>query len=506
MKWLFTVLLSLVSILIFAQQKRPNVIIIISDDHALRSIGAYGSKFGASPNIDRLAKEGVTFDNAFVTNSLCAPSRAAMLTGKYSHLNGLRDNRDTFDASQAVFPKYLQQAGYQTAWIGKWHLKNYPQGFDYWEILPGQGQYYNPDLIHMNGDTLRYKGYCTDVVTDKAFAWMDKLDPSKPFCVVIGQKAPHRNWMPDTTDLGHYAKTRFPLPSNFYDNYEGREAARLQDMSVEKTMQLDNDLKLDISKGKRGAYATNRMDDAQWKRWNEYYGPIETDFRARNLQGRALTEWKYQRYMEDYLSTTLSLDRNVGRVLDRLKEKGLDENTIVIYTSDQGFYLGEHGWFDKRFMYEESVHMPFIMRYPGKTKAGTRNNQAVVNIDIGPTILAAAGLPVPPDMQGVSILPLLEGRQKNWRTATYYHYYEFPAEHSVRKHFGLRTERYKLIRFYGELNTWELYDLDKDPKEMKNLYGQKKYEELTREMKAELNKLVTQYKDTGAAEVLAGSE
>lgn len=372
-----------------AQQKqnRPNIVIIISDDHALSTIGAYGAKYGATPNIDRLAAQGATFTNAFVNNSLCAPSRATLLTGKYSHANGLKDNNDQFDASQDVFPRRMQQAGFQTAWIGKWHLKNYPQGFDYWNILPDQGEYYNPDLIGMKGDTTRKQGYCTDIITGLTVDWLDKRDKSKPFCVVVGQKAPHRPWLPDLQDLRRFEQTKFALPANFYDEYEGRVAAKNQDMSINKTMLLGYDLKMrnDPTNQKAALAATKRMNEAQRQAWNAYYDSVSNDLQKQNLSGKALIEWKYQRYMKDYLATTVSLDRNIGKLLDYLDQNNLSKNTIVVYTSDQGFYMGEHGWFDKRFMYEESLHAPFIMRYPNVLKPNSKINQMVANVDFAPT-------------------------------------------------------------------------------------------------------------------------
>ena len=363
---------------VFAQKvSKPNIIIILTDDHAISTIGAYGSKYGATPNIDRLAKEGALFKRAFVVNSICGPSRAVLLTGKYSHMNGMRNNRDTFDASQDVFPARLKQSGFQTAWIGKWHLVSYPQGFTYWNILPGQGQYYNPDLINMHGDTTRREGYATDVITDLTINFLDKRDASKPFFVVVGEKAPHRTWMPDSQDLGKFDKVKFPLPTNFYDQYENRIAAGMQDMSIEKTMKLGYDLKMKSEPDAFAASFLARMNPDQLLKWNTYYDKIDEDLQKGKLKGKELTEWKYQRYMKDYYSTTLSLDRNIGKILTYLDKNDLTKNTIVVYTSDQGFYMGEHGWFDKRFMYEESMRTPLIIRYPGTIKPGTISNQIV---------------------------------------------------------------------------------------------------------------------------------
>lgn len=500
----------MVPIIVCAQQKKaPNIIIIISDDHALSTIGAYGAKYGATPNIDRLAKEGAVFENAFVNNSICAPARATLLTGKYSHANGLRDNHDEFDSKQDVFPRRMQNAGFQTAWIGKWHLKTYPDGFDYWNIVPGQGQYYNPAFISMKGDTTRSNGYCTDIITDQAISWLEQRDQCKPFCIVVGQKAPHRTWMPDIQDLGKYDHVKFPLPINFYDGYSGRLAAKNQDLNIANTLKLGYDLKMksDTSDLVNSATVfTVRMNATQRKAWNSYYDAVEADFLLKKPTGKELLEWKFQRYMRDYLSTTLSLDRNIGRILSYLEEHRLAENTVVIYTSDQGFYMGEHGWFDKRFMYEESMHTPFIVRYPGVVKPSTKMRQLVSNVDFAPTFLQLAGIPVPSEMQGISFADLLENPSAKFRDAVYYHYYEFPGEHSVMKHFGIRTDRYKLIRFYGEHNFWELYDLKADPNEMKNIFGQKKNASLITDLKNKLDDMVSKNKDEVALKILKSKD
>jgi arylsulfatase A-like enzyme len=480
------------------QNSRPNIIIILTDDHAFQSIGAYGSGMGASPNLDRLARQGVVFNKAFVTNSICGPSRATLLTGKYSHINGFRDNHDRFDVSQDIFPKRLQASGFQTAWIGKWHLQAYPEGFDHWKILPGQGQYYNPSFIDMKGDTSRIEGYCTDVTTDLSLDWLAQRDQTKPFLLVVGQKAPHRTWMPDVQDLGKFDNITFPLPSNFYDKYENRIAAARQDMSIEHTMKLGYDLKMKSDPDSLAFAFLARMNPLQKQIWNAYYDPIEHDFLKRNLSGKALVEWKFQRYMRDYYTTTLSLDRNIGRIMDYLDKNDLTKNTIVVYTSDQGFYLGEHGWFDKRFMYEESMRTPLIIRYPELIKPGTVSNQLVSNVDFAPTFLDAAGLPIPQDIQGRSLMAVLKNPKTSVRKSAYYHFYEFPGEHSVLRHFGIRTSRYKLIRFYNDKDFWELYDLKTDPQEMNNLYGQPKYAALTRSLKKQLKELCEENKDKEA--------
>ena len=496
----YTVLffLSWFSQLLFAQQ-RPNILIIVSDDHAFQAIGAYGSTMMKTPGIDRIAKEGVVFKKAYVTNSICGPSRAVLLTGKYSHKNGFKDNESSrFNGAQNTFIKELGKGGYQTAWIGKWHLETEPQGFTYWQILPGQGHYYNPDFLMMDGSRKRVEGYVSNVVEDVTENWLDKRDTSKPFCIVIGHKATHRTWIPNTADMGLYDSVTFPIPPNFYDDYTNREAARVQDMSIEKTMLMGYDLKMfegDIKDGN-----ITRMNPSQRAKFDAYYKPIQEDLKKQDLSGRALTEWKYQRYMRDYLSTAASLDRNIARTLAYLDKNDLTKNTIVIYLSDQGFFMGEHGWFDKRFMYEESFRTPMVMRYPGKIKEGTQSEDLVMNLDIAPTLLQAAGIAIPKDMQGRSFLPQVTGGKGKGRDALYYHYYE-NGEHAVSPHFGISTGRYKLIRFYKRVEGWELYDLKKDKGEMKNVYGDKKYKKLEAKLKQQLAALIQQYEDEEAERI-----
>lgn len=484
-------------------KKRPNIVIIISDDHAYQAIGAYGSKLMHTPNIDRIAKEGVVFNKAYVTNSICGPSRAVILTGKYSHKNGFKDNEHSkFDGSQDSFIKQLRASGYLTAWIGKWHLETEPQGFDYWQILPGQGQYYNPDFLMMDGSKKQIEGYATNVIEDVTENWLNTRDTTKPFCLVIGHKATHRTWLPDTTDLGRFDKVKFPLPHDFYDKYVNRKAAKIQDMTIAKTMIMGYDLKMFADEQEESKESTiKRMNTAQRARMDAYYKPIYEDLKAKKLTGNALTEWKYQRYMRDYLSTATSLDRNIGRTLKYLDKHHLNKNTIVIYLSDQGFYLGEHGWFDKRWIYEESFRTPMVMRYPGKIKPGTKSNDFVLNLDIAPTVLDAAGVPVPKDMQGQSMLPLFANKKGPVRDVIYYHYYE-NGEHAVSPHFGIRTKRYKLIRFYTRVNNWELYDLKNDAHEMRNLYGQKGYGSITKALKAKLNQQIDKFDDNDARVIL----
>ena len=485
---------------------KPNIIFIFSDDHAYQSIGAYGNKYAKTPNIDRLAKEGALLTNNLVTNSICGPSRATLLTGKYSHKNGYKRNDNTrFNTNQTLFPELLQQNGYQTAWIGKMHLNSLPKGFDYWNILPGQGNYYNPDFISQPNDTTRYNGYVSDVITKFSTDWLENRDNAKPFFLIVGHKATHREWLPDLQDLGAYDDVDFPLPANFYDDYQGRTAAKEQDMTIEKTMRLEQDLKINANYEKDWTY--NRFSPEQQKVFKAYYDKISKEPEAKKLTGKALTEWKYQRYIKDYLSTANSLDRNIGKLLDYLDKTGLAKNTVVIYASDQGFYMGEHGWFDKRFIYEESLKTPFVIRYPGVVKPGSKLDQLVLNIDWAPTVLNIANTKIPADIQGKSFLPLLKANAATaktpWRRDAYYHYYEFPEPHHVYPHFGIRTERYKLAYFYGGADSWELYDLKTDPSEMKNLYGQPTSDKIVADLKTRLKQSMVQYQDDEALEILA---
>ncbi len=487
---------------LFAQQQ-PNILVIISDDHAYQTISAYGSKFTQTPNIDRLANEGALFTKAYVTNSICGPARATFLSGKYSHLNGFKDNENSnFNFKQDIFVKRLQSAGYQTAWIGKMHLgENTPEGFDYYNILPGQGHYYNPDFIETGNKRQRYAGYVTNIISDLSEQWLDKRDKSKPFCLVIGHKATHRTWMPDLPDLNLFENKKFSLPSDFYDNYATRKAAQVQDMTIAKTMRMGYDLKMFDARAdadKEGNII--RMDPEQKKIFLDHYDRIRDELKAKNLSGNSLTEWKYERYMRDYLATAASLDRNIGRVLNYLDKNNLSKNTIVIYLSDQGFYMGEHGWFDKRFMYEESFRTPMIMKYPGVIKSGTKINDFIMNLDLAPTLLDAGHAKIPAEIQGQSFLPLLKHEKYSARKAMYYHYYE-NGEHSVSPHFGIKTHRYKLIRFYKRVESWELFDLEKDPRELNNIYDTKLGNRLTKTLKPELLKLIEKYKDEDAKRI-----
>lgn len=484
-----------------AKPSRPNILFIMSDDHAFQAISAYGCGLNKTPNIDRIAREGAIFNRAFVTNSLCAPSRATILTGKFSHLNGKVDNRAEFDWNQQNFAKILQQNGYQTALIGKIHLDGVPQGFDYSNVLPGQGNYYNPDFIE-NGVKKQYPGYVTTLTTEFALNWLDKMrDKSKPFMLMYHQKAPHRNWLPEEKYFDLYEDKEFDFPENFFDDYQGRgTAAHTQKMSIVQDMMWGHDMKFenDPYTGKPTNFMgdINRMDEKQREAWRKAYNPRNEAFLKNKPEGKDLAKWKYQRYLRDYLKCIQSVDDGVGQVLDYLDKNGLAENTIVVYTSDQGFYLGEHGWFDKRFMYEESFRTPLVVRYPKEIKAGTRIDKLVQNLDYAPTFLDYAGIKVPDDMQGMSFRKLVSGEVGEWRDAIYYQYFEYPAEHEVKRHYGIRTDRYKLIHFYGDVDEWEMYDLEKDPHEMKSVYNDLAYVEVQRDMHKRLTELRTKYGET----------
>lgn len=485
-------------------EKPLNIVYIMTDDHTAQMMSCYDKRYMETPNLDRIANDGVRFTNSFVANSLSGPSRACMITGKHSCENKFYDNSTcVFDSSQQTFPKLLQKAGYQTALIGKWHLESLPTGFTYWEIVPGQGDYYNPDFITQTNDTIQKHGYITNLITDDALDWMEnKRDKEKPFCLLIHHKAIHRNWMADTCNLALYEDKEFALPDNFFDDYNGREAAAAQEMSIVKDMDMIYDLKMlrpDKESRLKSLYESfiGRMDEGQRAAWDAFYGPVIDDFYQKNPQGKDLANWKFQRYMRDYMKTVKSLDDNVGRVLDYLEENGLLDNTLVVYTSDQGFYMGEHGWFDKRFMYEESMRTPLIMRLPKEFDRKGDITEMVQNIDYAPTFLELAGVKVPDDIQGVSLLPLLKGEKPaGWRRSLYYHFYEYPAEHMVKRHYGVRTDRYKLIHFYNDIDAWELYDLEKDPAEMHNVINDPAYSEVLADMQAELKKLQILYNDT----------
>ncbi|HEX3999294.1 MAG TPA: sulfatase [Pirellulales bacterium] len=464
---------------------RPNIVFILADDHAYQAVSAYGHGFNQTPNIDRIAHDGMRFDRCLVTNSLCGPSRASVLTGKYSHANGFYNNTNCrFDGSQVTMPKLLHQAGYQTAIVGKWHLESDPTGFDYWNILPGQGQYYNPPMItgglNTAGHRTRHTGYVTEIITDDTLDWLaHRRDPSKPFLLMCHHKAPHREWEPALENLSLYDGVKFAEPKTLFDDYSGRgKAEHVQDMMIRSTMN-DHDLKLKTPPD---------LNPEQRKVWNAYYEPRNEAFRKLDLKGADLVRWKYQRYMHDYLATIASIDQSVGRVLDYLKQSGLDRNTIVVYSSDQGFFLGEHGWFDKRWIFEQSLRAPFVARWPGVTKPGSVNTDIVSNLDFAETFLDAAGVKIPADMQGRSLVPVLKGQTPaDWRTAFYYHYYEHPGPHNVARQYGVITDRYKLVYFYEpEFNYWELFDLKSDPLELKSLYDNPAYAKVQKSLHQQL--------------------
>jgi arylsulfatase A-like enzyme len=443
-----------------AADERPNILFIMSDDHAAHALSAYGSKVNKTPQLDRIAREGVRFTHCFVTNSICTPSRAAILTGKYSHVNGVTVF-NAFDGRQPTFPKLFRAAGYQTAVIGKWHLFSDPTGFDYWNVLPGQGLYHDPVMIEM-GKEKKHEGYATDLITDFSIDWLEKRDRSKPFLLLSHHKAPHREWSPSPAHASLYEDEDLPLPETFDDDYRGRSRA-----AAEATMRIERDftrtdLKRDPPPG---------LTPAELKRWN------------------------YQRYMKDYLRCVASIDDNVGRLLDYLESSGLARNTVVVYTSDQGFFLGDHGWYDKRFMYEESLRMPLLIRFPPLIAAGRVEDSMVLNVDFAPTLLELAGIAIPADMQGRSFLPLLKGEKPaDWRTSMYYRYYHYPEHHRVQPHYGVRTRRHKLI-YFDRLDEWELFDLEKDPREMRNVHAEPEYAPVVAELERELARLRAELED-----------
>lgn len=518
MKKLLSICLSLtLTMLLFScseptpnkKKKRPNIVFIMSDDHAYQAISAYDTTLIQTPHIDRLAIEGMLFTNASVTNSICAPSRAVILTGKHSHINGKIDNISPFDTTNVTFPMLLQKAGYQTAMFGKLHFGNNPKGFDEFKILPGQGDYYNPKFITASGDTT-ITGYVTDITTDLTLDWMEKRrDTAKPFLLMYLHKAPHRSWLPAQRHYPEFTTKEYPLPTTLFDDYSTRgDAAKTAEMGILKDMLLSYDLKvpktvlhaLGISE-RLGAGGVNRLNDAQRAAWDATYEPIAKDFMQRypEMNDSSLTVWKYQRYMQDYLGTIAAVDENIGRLLDYLDTEKLTENTLIVYTSDQGFYLGEHGWFDKRFMYNESFKTPLLIRWPNVITPNTTEDELVQNLDFAQTFLEAAGVEAPNDMQGESLLPLFKGEKENWtRDAVYYHYYEYPAEHAVKRHYGIATKEYKLIHFYHDVNQWELYDLAKDPTETNNVYNVPDYAAILAKMKTKLSETRKKYADSEA--------
>jgi len=467
---------------------RPNIIYIMTDDHAAHAIGAYGSRVNKTPNLDRLAREGALLTNVFATNSICTPSRAAILTGQYSHLNGVTMfNR--FDSSRMTVARLLQQGGYYTGMIGKWHLGSDPAGFDHWEILPGQGVYQNPVLYTATGEKTYTGRYVTDVITDLAVEFLENRPRGKPFFLMMHHKAPHRPWEPSEAHAAHFAAQRIPEPVTFWDAYETRTDALHENTQRVAADLTNRDLKLTPPAGLTG------VDLTRWLMTKPDSVTTVRDGKAVTLTGEALARWKYQRYMQDYLATVQSVDESVGRVLGYLDKTGLARNTVVVYTSDQGFFLGDHGLFDKRFMYEESIRMPFLVRWPAGIRPGSRSDAMALNIDFAPTFLEISGSPMSVEMQGLSLLPVLRGsRPRNWRTSVYYRYYHDPGDHNTRAHYGVRTRTHKLIYFWKK-DQWELFDLVNDPYELHNLYGEPGQEGLTSTLKAELARLKREVRD-----------
>ncbi len=503
-------LLLLFPFTVLAEKKRPNIVFFFTDDHAPHAIGAYNGwlkSVNPTPEIDKLAKDGMLFENSFCTNSICGPSRAVIMSGKHSHKNGFMNNGNSFDWNQQIFPKILRAAGYHTALYGKSHLKGKPQGFDSWAVLPGQGDYYNPAMITPKGRKI-INGYCTDIVTDMAIDFIkESKELGKPFMLMCQHKAPHRTWMPALRHLHLYDDITIPEPKTLFDQYEGRIPAQHQEMEIDRHMYLDHDLftdltpDLDFPKQRlpsqdRSAYVNmKRMTPEQLKTWRAAYGPKDKAFREAKLTGRDLVRWKFQRYAKNYLRAIKGVDENLARLRKALEDQGLADNTVFVYSSDQGFYIGDHGWYDKRWMYEESLKMPLIISWPGVIKPGSRNTDLVQNLDYAQTFLEMAGAKTPSDMQGTSLVPLLKGNKPNdWRKSIYYHYYEYPSYHQVPRHNGIRTERYKLINFY-EFGEWEFYDLKTDPDELKNLYGNPEKKELIDDVRKQLLKLQKGYGD-----------
>lgn len=468
----------------------PNIVFIFCDDLTCQAISCYGDsrKLLETPNMDRIAKEGMRFDRCLVTNSICGPSRAVIQTGKYSHANGFYNNSNSrFDSSQSTFPPVLQKSGYQTAIIGKWHLGSDPVGYDYWHILPGQGAYYNPPMID-NGKQVKHEGYTSDIIGDLTLKWLDQRDKSKPFMLMSQHKAPHREWEPPLRLLGFDNDRVYEEPETLFDSYSGRsKAVSDHDMGIDRTM-TERDVKL---------VAPTNLTPGQRKQWDEYYEPRNAKYREAVPTGRDLVKWRYQRYMHDYLACVKAVDENVGRVLDYLDKNGLAENTVVILSSDQGFYLGEHGWFDKRWIFEESLRTPLMVRWPGVIKPGSTTGQIVSLIDFASTFLDIAHCENLPDVHGRSIVPLMKGETPaDWRKSLYYHYYEYPVPHRVRPHYGVITDRYKLVHYYKpDVDDWELLDREKDPQEVKSFYNDPAYADTVKELKAEILRLQAEVKE-----------
>ncbi|HEX2187396.1 MAG TPA: sulfatase [Longimicrobiaceae bacterium] len=475
-----------------AAQDRPNVVFLLADDHAAHALSAYrgrleyGARLPDTPNLDRLAASGMLFTHAFVTNSICGPARATLLTGQYGHLTGVMTNADTLHPTRTTFPRLLRRAGYETAVFGKWHLHDPPdpEAYDRYELLAGQGPYYNPTLRSAT-DTVRYTGYTNDVVTDRALRWLsERRDPRRPFLLMLHFNAPHRYWDPGPEQLALFRDTLFAEPATFWDDGAGRAfPARDAEMTVALDL-FDRDLKLAPPEG---------LTPEQRAAWDAAYGPENAAFRAAGLTGDAATRWKYQRFIGDYMRSVLALDAAVGRVLAELDRRGLARSTVVVYTSDQGFFLGDHGWFDKRWMYEESLRTPLLVRWPGVVAPGSVNRDLVMTLDLAQTVLDVAGVGAPASMQGSSLAPLLRGETPpGWRDAIYYQYFAYPDWHMVQRQHGVRTDRFKLVHFY-ELGRWELFDLARDTEEMRSVYDDPAYAPVAAELRAELERLRREY-------------
>lgn len=478
-----------------AQTSKPNIILIVSDDHTTQAISSYGSTINKTPQIDRIAQNGIRFNSAFCTNAVSGPSRACILTGKLTHRNGMINNEVVFDTNQTTLPHILQQHGYQTAVFGKWHLKSLPSGFSHYEVLPGQGEYMNPDFIE-DGRFVQKKGYVTHIITDDAIAWLKQQNIRQPFYLMIQHKAPHRPWLPELKFIHSHDSIQYPLPDNFYDDYTSRSAAaREQRMRIRKDLEAEPDLKLNGAPVSSPNLDYGRLSEDERIAYIQAYEKRNQNIPKDITDSIAWDTWKFQRYLSDYLSCIESVDEQTGRLLDFLKETKLDENTLIIYTSDQGFFLGEHGWFDKRFMYEESLRMPLLMQFPGHIKPHTENNQLVMNIDFAPSILEWAGISIPPEMQGKSFVPYLQS-DSLLREFTYYHYFEYPGEHHVKRHVGIRSKRYKLIHFYYDIDAYEMYDLNSDPHEMHSIFGDSAYATVQATLLKHLHTMQVAYGDT----------
>ena len=511
---IFIVLITGCETQIKEEVRRPNIIFIMSDDHAYQAISAYDDRLIQTPNIDRIAKMGMLFTNASVTNSICAPSRATILTGKHSHINGKIDNHYPFDTTNVTFPQILKKSGYQTAMFGKLHFGNNPKGFDQFKILPGQGSYYNPDFITKNEGKIKINGYVTDIITDMTLDWLEKeRKPEDPFLLMYLHKAPHRPWNMAERHMEEFTNTTFEEPRTLLDTYKSRPAAAEAEMNILDHMGWAGDSKItpgamdtlqlpEIGIDKRRYQAAlNRLDSTQQSNFRKVYSKVSDKFKKAypSMSEKEVMSWRYQRYLQDYLGTIKAVDENVGRLLDYLEANDLMDNTIIVYTSDQGFYLGEHGWFDKRFVYDQSFKTPLLVAWPGKVKAGSTSNEMVQNLDFAQTFLDVAGIEQPADMQGESLVPILTGKMENWdREAVYYHYYEYPAEHMVNRHYAIITKKYKLIHYYFDLDYWELIDREKDPEELTNVYNDPAYTAVKEKLHKELETLRKKYGDSDA--------